>query len=63
MNKIKIKDFERVLNENNFIYVRCKGGHRIYKRTTDNAIFVLPGHKGKEVNGVIMCNFKRKYLT
>ncbi|MCX6165179.1 MAG: type II toxin-antitoxin system HicA family toxin [Ignavibacteriae bacterium] len=45
---LKIKDFEFVFTKLNFILLRQKGSHRIY-RHPDGRVIVLPVHKGKSI--------------
>ena len=58
---IKFNEMEKILNENNFYYVRSSGSHRIFKRDSDGATYSVP-YRGKNVNGVILTQFERRFV-
>ena len=61
MQSLKYKELEKILNNYGFYYVRSKGSHNIFKRDSDGSTFAIP-YKGKKVNGVLLAQFKRRFI-
>jgi len=46
---MKVREVIRLLEENGWIEMRSKGGHRQFKHPKEAAIVTVPGNEGKEL--------------
>jgi len=56
--KIKRKDFERILKNDGFKYIRASGDHNVYKNDLGD-VFTLPFHG--DIRGCLFINYCRRF--